>query len=144
MSNSPRALSQRRSTLRWRMSYMGLAILGLIGTRVACVELLARAGSIGTQVDGLSRLFRLYQGSLVEACHWTVGALVVAMILTGVQLYFVGGRGSPARSSKAHCPECRGRLRRHTIRVGKAAGQAYWSCERHPRCGYSKRITKNR
>ena len=123
---------------------MGLTILGLMGTRVACEELLARAGSIATQVAALRRLVRLYQGPVVEVYHWTVGALVVAMILTGVQLYLVGGHGSPARSSKAHCPECRGRLRRHTIRVGKAAGQAYWSCERHPRCGYSKRITRNR
>jgi hypothetical protein len=144
MTTSARELAKRRSALRWRMSYLGLTVLGLMAARASCSALFGGPRRSAWLSAGGRRIIRLYQDPMVDAYRWTVGALVVAMLLVGVQLYFVGGRSTPARSRPVRCPECGGRLRRHTIRVGKAAGQAFWSCENHPGCGYSRRAPAKR
>lgn len=142
MTTSARELAKKRSALRWRMSHLALAALGLAGVRAAGSAFLRNFDGDAAFAASLHGIVRTYQPLAVEGYYWAVGTLVVALVLSGVQLYFVSGSSFPARRKAERCPECRGRLRRHTIGIGKAAGQSFWACENNPTCGYSRRAPR--
>ena len=85
------------------------------------------------------RIARPYLPGLREGIFLATGVLVLWIALSIWQLYRVGSQ--PAVSSK-RCPECGGRLERHTIRRGKAAGQSYWACVHFPKCDHTQRTTR--
>ncbi|KVP17382.1 hypothetical protein WJ84_03895 [Burkholderia ubonensis] len=133
-------LSRRRSQLRWRLSYLALVLAAFWVAKAAVLAVLALHvdGVPGVVLSELTDLLSPYRASARHGLYWLTTVAAVAMMLTAVQIYFVGGR-PPGRNSTRRCPECEGRLRRHTIRRGNASGQSFLACEHHPACGYSSR-----
>jgi len=143
-SPNPRLLARRRSQLRWRLSYLALGLLAFLAARVAVQTVLSRAPVVRTDVHpALMHLLASYRATLHQAGVWLTVAAVLLIVLTVVQLYQVGGKRQRTRRSSKRCPDCAGRLQRHTIRVGKAAGQSFWACAQHPACGYSSRRSRS-
>ncbi|KVP75559.1 hypothetical protein WJ96_07575 [Burkholderia ubonensis] len=139
-SSAPLALSRRRSQLRWRLSYLALSLLVFWVAKAAILVVLALRvdGAPGVVLSELADLLSPYRTSVRNGLYWLTAATTGVMALTAVQIYFVGGRPKGRNSSK-RCPECEGRLRRHTITRGKVSGQSFLACEHHPACGYSSR-----
>lgn len=142
--SSPRNLSLRRSKLRWRLSYLALSLLGFILAKWALTALLSlrtEESISGVVLSGLYHHVSPHRAAIAQGVVWFYATVVTLMVVTVAQLYRVGS-GAKESIPSNRCPACGGRLKRHTISRGKAAGQSFLACEHHPKCDYSHRPKK--
>lgn len=104
---NPKQLTHRRSKLRWRLSYLTLALLGLWSVGAMAASVIATNDKV---LDGLRRVLSS-QISVVALIRqgWLGGLsfLLFAMGLTIWQIYRVGARQereTPPRRSPARAP----------------------------------------
>lgn len=138
--SSARQMTRRRSQLRWRLSYqlVGLGALWLCYSTAMTFTALS-GNSLAGWVGKGQRFLMPFMPVVRQWVFWVMLGLILWMALSVWQLYRVGSK--PAEKKK-RCPECGGRLEHHTIRRGKAAGQAYWACEHFPRCAHTSRRSR--